>query len=145
VRERLRVLGWTEPEQMVNLMYAADLMVSKLGSMFNEAIASELPIIALEPPPGAERVQYRLLQEWNVGCAVQTVDQVVDRVEGLLEYPRLLEAMREQARAHQTPNVSQRIARWLVENIKEEQPAIDSFQREYETTTPVAAVAGGAR
>ena len=53
--ERLRVLGWTGPDQMPELMRAADLMVSKLGSMFNEAIASELPIIALEPPPGAER------------------------------------------------------------------------------------------
>jgi processive 1,2-diacylglycerol beta-glucosyltransferase len=145
VRERLRVLGWTEPEQMVNLMYAADMMVSKLGSMFNEAIASELPIIALEPPPGSERVQYRLLQEWNVGCAVQTVDQVVDRVEGLLEYPRLLEAMREQARAHQSPDVSQRIARWLVESIKEEQPAIDSLQMEYEEINPTADFAGAVK
>lgn len=113
-RSRWRVLGWTEPEQMVKLMCAADLMVSKLGSMFNEAIASELPIIALEPPPGAERVQYRLLEEWNVGCAVQTLDQVVDRVEGLLGYPQLLETMRRKARAHQSPDVSQRIARWLV-------------------------------
>ena len=111
---RWRVLGWTEPEHMVKLMCAADLMVSKLGSMFNEAIASELPIIALEPPPGAERVQYRLLEEWNVGCAVRTLDEVVERVEGLLEQPHLLENMRQQARAHQSPDVSQRIASWLV-------------------------------
>jgi processive 1,2-diacylglycerol beta-glucosyltransferase len=116
---RLRVLGWTEPEQMVKLMFAADLMVSKLGSMFNEAIASELPIIALEPPPGAERVQYRLLDEWKVGCALRTVDQIAERVEGLLEYPQLLEEMRRQARLHQSPDVSQRIARWLVESMSE--------------------------
>ena len=143
-RKRCRVLGWTEPEQMVKLMCAADLMVSKLGSMFNEAIASELPIIALEPPPGAERVQYRLLDEWNVGCAVRTVDQVVDRVEGLLEYPQLLERMRRQARAHQSPDVSQRIARWLVEKIKQEQPAIDNFQMEYEEINPTTDFAGAA-
>jgi hypothetical protein len=48
------------------------------------------------------------------------VDQVVDRVEGLLEYPQLLEAMRRQARAHQSPDVSQRIARWLVEALSEQ-------------------------
>jgi processive 1,2-diacylglycerol beta-glucosyltransferase len=144
-RSRWRVLGWTEPEQMVGLMCAADLMVSKLGSMFNEAIASELPIVALEPPPGSERVQYRLLEEWNVGCAVRTVDQVVERVEGLLESQGLLEAMRQQTRLHQSPDVSQRIARWLLQSISEEQPAIDSFQMEYETTTSVATVAGGAR
>jgi UDP-N-acetylglucosamine:LPS N-acetylglucosamine transferase len=114
-----RVLGWAEPEHMVKLMFAADLMVSKLGSMFNEAIAAELPIIALEPPPGAERVQYRLLEEWNVGCAVRTLDEVVERVEGLLEQPHLLEKMRQQARAHQSPDVSKRIASWLVNALSE--------------------------
>lgn len=119
-RGRWRVLGWTEPEQMVKLMCAADLMVSKLGSMFNEAIASELPIVALEPPPGAECAQYRLLEEWNVGCAVRTMDQLVDRVEGLLEYPQSLEKMRQQARAHQSPDVSERIARWLIRTLNEQ-------------------------
>ena len=114
-----RVLGWTEPEQMAQLMCAADLMVSKLGGMFNEAIASELPIVAMEPPPGSERVQYRLLEKWNVGCAVRTLDDVVERVADLIGQPHLLEEMRRQIRAHQTPNASQRIARWLVKTLSE--------------------------
>ena len=113
--QRCRVLGWVGPEQMPKLMWAADLMVSKLGSMFNEAIASELPIIALEPLPGAERVQYRLLEEWQVGCAVRSLDEVVQRVDHLLSQPQLLEEMRGRARAHRTLGASQRIARWLVE------------------------------
>ena len=113
--KRCRVLGWTGPERMPSLMWAADLMVSKLGSMFNEAIASELPILAMEPPPGAERVQYRLLEEWQVGCAVRSLDEVVERVGHLLAHPELLEQMRQKARAHRIFGVSQRIARWLVE------------------------------
>jgi len=113
--KRCRVLGWTGPERMPSLMWAADLMVSKFGSMFNEAIASELPILAMEPPPGAERVQYRLLEEWQVGCAVRSLDEVVERVGHLLVHPELLEQMRQKARAHRTFGVSQRIARWLVE------------------------------
>lgn len=111
---RCRVLGWVGPEQMPQLMWAADLMVSKLGSMFNEAIASELPIIALEPPPGSERVQYRLLDEWQVGCAVRSLNEVVGQVGRLLTQPQLLEEMRRRARAHRTLGASQRIARWLV-------------------------------
>ena len=114
---RLRVLGWTGPEQMPKLMHAADLMVSKLGSMFNEAIAAELPIIAMEPPPGAERVQYRLLEEWKVGCAVRTLDDLVERVAGLLAHPAALQEMRDRARAHHSPNVTARIARWLVQAV----------------------------
>lgn len=119
----LRVLGWTGPEQMPKLMFAADLMVSKLGSMFNEAIASELPIIAMEPPPGAERVQYRLLEEWKVGCAVRTLDDLVERVASLLEHPEALQEMRDRARAHHSPNVSARIARWLVQVLDNRQAA----------------------
>jgi processive 1,2-diacylglycerol beta-glucosyltransferase len=114
---RLRVLGWTGPEQMPKLMYAADLMASKLGGMFNEAIASELPIIALKPPPGSERVQHGLLEEWGIGCAVRTVDEVVDRMTRLLAQPSELQRMRENARAHHKSGVSGRIAEWLVQTL----------------------------
>jgi processive 1,2-diacylglycerol beta-glucosyltransferase len=141
-RGRWRVLGWTEPEHMVKLMCAADLMVSKLGSMFNEALASELPIIALQPPPGAERVQYQLLEEWKVGCAVRTLDEVVERVESLLNQPHLLKAMRRQARVHHSPDVSERIAHWLVGSISEEQPPSLNFQPGHERTSPTVAIAG---
>ena len=130
--ERLRVLGWTGPNQMPELMCAADLMVSKLGSMFNEAIASELPIIALEPPPGAERVQYRLLEEWNVGCAVRTVDEVVERVESLLSHPKVIHEMRERAREHQKPDVARRIARWLQNTLGGQGPDLNCPDRERE-------------
>ncbi|HEY6046167.1 MAG TPA: hypothetical protein VIU65_06145 [Pyrinomonadaceae bacterium] len=124
----LRVLDWVGPEQMPKLMWAADLMVSKLGSMFNEAIASELPIIAMEPPPGAERVQYELLDEWKVGCAVSSLDEVVERVNSLLAQPELLDQMRQRARAHRTPGVTKRIARWLVEVAEEKRVAKENFQ-----------------
>jgi processive 1,2-diacylglycerol beta-glucosyltransferase len=133
--ERLRVLGWTGPDEMPKLMCAADLMVSKLGSMFNEAIASELPIIALEPPPGAERVQYRLLDEWQVGRAVRTLDEVVETVAHLLAHPSEIHAMREQARARRKPGVSGRIARWLVEALARQTPETDGFQQQWTMET----------
>lgn len=138
---RLRVLGWTGPEEMPKLMSAADLMVSKLGSMFNEAIASELPIIALEPPPGAERVQYRLLDEWKIGRAARTLDEVVEQVAHLLAHPPEIEAMREQARARRTPGVAGRIARWVVEAIGVQPPEDAVFQPQRENENPAAALA----
>ncbi len=108
---RLRVLGWTD--RVPQLMAAADLMVSKLGSMFNEALAVELPIVALEPPPGAERVQYRLLEEWGTGRAVRTLDEAVSEVARLLSSPRALEAVRARARQRRRPDAARSIARWL--------------------------------
>src|SRR2546423_15589593 len=88
-------------------------MVSKLGSMFNEALAVELPIVALEPPPGSERVQYRLLEEWKTGRAVRTLDEAIGEVARLLSRPDELGAMRERARARHKPDAARRIARWL--------------------------------
>ena len=115
---RCRVLGWVGPEQIPELMWAADLMVSKLGSMFNEAVASELPIVAMKPPPGSERVQYQLLNEWEIGCAVRSLDEVVEQVGRLVSQPQVLEEMRRRAREHRTLGASQRIAGWLVQSLK---------------------------
>jgi processive 1,2-diacylglycerol beta-glucosyltransferase len=145
---RLRVLGWTGPDEMPKLMCAADLMVSKLGSMFNEAIATELPIIALEPPPGAERTQYRLLDEWKVGRGVRTLDEAVETVSRLLAQPQEIQAMREQARARRKPGVAGRIARWLVEATNQRPPVDEDLQADrgkQESILPVPIAACGFR
>lgn len=133
--ERLRVLGWTGPDQMSKLMHAADLMVSKLGGMFNEAIASELPIVALEPPPGSERVQHRLLDQWQIGRAVRTMDQLVETVTDLLDQPRKLSAMRAQMRARRSTDAAERIASWLDEALHKQQAAGNIFERESKQET----------
>jgi processive 1,2-diacylglycerol beta-glucosyltransferase len=113
---RLRVLGWTD--RVPQLMAGADLMVSKLGSMFNEALAVELPVVAAEPPPGAERLQYRLLEEWGTGRAVRTPDEAVAEVARLLSTPSALDAMRARARQRRVPDAAPRIARWLDSELK---------------------------
>lgn len=138
-KERLRVLGWTGPEQMPRLMCAADLMVSKLGSMFNEAIALLLPIVALEPPPGAERVQYRLLEEWGIGCPIRTLDEMVAMVTDLLSQPQKLSFMREQARARRKLDAAQRIARWLAEALSLQQRATGFIESGTELSSPASA------
>jgi len=108
---RVRVLSWTN--RIAELMRASDVMVSKLGNTFDEAIVAELPIVALEPPPGSERVQYRHLDEWGVGCAVGTVDQMADTIARLLQNPDELEAMRRRARSRRLVGAANRIADWI--------------------------------
>ena len=94
-------------------MRASDLFVSKLGNSFDEAIAAELPIVALEPPPGSERVQYKLLDEWGIGCAVHTLDEMADTIARLLEDSARLKAMRKRARGRRLIDAADRIAQWL--------------------------------
>jgi hypothetical protein len=85
-------------------------------------------------------VQYRLLDEWKVGCAVRTLDEVVERVARLLTQPLELFEMREHARARRQPEVSRRIAEWLVEAITTQQATDDLFQPVCESRSLTAIV-----
>jgi processive 1,2-diacylglycerol beta-glucosyltransferase len=113
---RLRVLGWTAGVR--ELMEAADLLVSKLGHTFDEAIATELPIVALPPPPGSEDVQFRLLEEWGVGCAVATLDDLARVVDQLLADRGRLDALRYAAARHRNVDAANRISGWILERVR---------------------------
>ncbi len=106
--QRLRILRWTT--QVARLMRAADVLVSKLGNTFDEAMAAELPLVALQPPPGSERVQYELLETWGVGIAVSTIDELVAAVSRLLSEEHTLAGMRLQARLRGRLNAATTIA-----------------------------------
>lgn len=109
--DRLRVLGWTP--RMPELLRAADLLVSKLGHTFDEAVASGLPLVALRPPPGAEFAQYRLVEEWGVGRAVRDLDEMAAVAGALLGDRAQLEAMRVAATGHAMPDAARRISHWI--------------------------------
>ncbi|HKC63488.1 MAG TPA: glycosyltransferase, partial [Pyrinomonadaceae bacterium] len=116
--QRLRVLGWTG--DVARLMHAADLLVSKFGNTFVEAIAAELPLIGLEPPPGSERVQYRLLEEWGTGRAVRDIDELAEVVAELLNNRERLNAMRRRAREHNQRDAGALIAEWVLRHNEKE-------------------------
>jgi processive 1,2-diacylglycerol beta-glucosyltransferase len=117
--DRVRVLAWIDDLPMPLLMRSCDLLVSKLGNTFDEAIASELPIVALDPPPGSERVQYELLERWGTGRAVRSVDELVESVRVLLSNDSERERMRENCRRHQRRgNAANKIATWIAGNIQ---------------------------
>lgn len=109
--DRVRVLGWTS--DVADLMRAADLMVSKPGHTFDEAIASGLPLVSLPPPPGSERVQYRLLDEWNVGRGVRDLDELATVLTRLLGDAGELAALRASVAGRRIGGAAGSIARWL--------------------------------
>jgi processive 1,2-diacylglycerol beta-glucosyltransferase len=109
--DRVRVLGWTS--RIHELMQAADLMVSKPGHTFDEAIASRLPLISLPPPPGSEHVQYRLLDEWNVGRGVRDLDELAALVSRLLGDDGELAAIRQSMARRARPGAARAVAGWI--------------------------------
>ncbi|MGH9411766.1 MAG: MGDG synthase family glycosyltransferase [Vicinamibacterales bacterium] len=118
--DRLRVLGWTE--NVAALMRAADVMVSKLGHTFDEAMALGLPLVALEPPPGSERVQYRLVEARSAGYAVKTLDEMLAAVERVLEAPR--SPVAAVAETSGGDAAAAHIGRWLVDAIGHRSTAV---------------------
>lgn len=113
---RLRVLGWTE--NVAELMQISDVSISKLGLTFYEAMACGLPIIALEPPPGAERIQYNLLENFGTGRAVKTVEEAANAVEELLADKDKLQMMRAKTEAFGQMQAAEKLALWLRDNIE---------------------------
>ncbi len=113
---RLRVVGWTN--RVPELFRTADIMVSKLGNTFDEAMACGLPIVALPPPPGAERVQYETLEKLGVGRGVQTVAEAVATVIGLLKNNATLEQLRKNAAKLGQNDAAAKVALWLRERVE---------------------------
>jgi processive 1,2-diacylglycerol beta-glucosyltransferase len=109
--DRVRVIGWTAA--MPDLLAAADLLVSKLGHIFDEAIARQLPIVALPPPPGAEHVQWELLERWGVGRAVPNLPALAAEVDRLLGDADARAQLRDHATCRGRANAAREIARWL--------------------------------
>ena len=103
---------------MPKLLYAADLVVSKLGNMFNEAIAAELPIISLEPLPGAEQIQQQLVDEWKIGVSAETSKQAADAVVEILSSPKRIDTIRQNIRERRKLDACRRIGTWLVNEVR---------------------------
>ena len=114
---KLRVFGWTE--EVPDLMQAADVLVSKLGLTFYEAIVCGLPIVALEPPPGAERIQYNLLENFGVGRAVKTIEEMSKAIGELLNDKNSLQKMRKQTEVFAQNRADDKLAAWLREKIND--------------------------
>ncbi|HUI42637.1 MAG TPA: glycosyltransferase [Terriglobia bacterium] len=100
-----KALGWVS--NMHEWMAAADLLVSKPGgTTVLEAINSGLPLLALDPLPGAERRACELIERWGVGCYVRRAGDLTPTLVRLLAHPEEAEAMRRQARARARPHAA---------------------------------------
>ncbi len=75
------------------------------------------PEMCIRHRPGAERLQYNLLEKWNVGRAVRTVDEAARVVNDLLVHREKLDELRKNAASLTRTNAAENLAMWLQENI----------------------------
>lgn len=113
-RPRFRVLGWVD--NVHEWFAAADLLISKPGGMtVTEAISSGVPLLALDPLPGAERRACDLIEKWQVGLWIRHPADLAPAVTRLLENPRELDRLRANARALARPHAAHDAARAILE------------------------------
>ncbi len=112
-RPHCRVLGWVN--NMHEWMAASTLVVSKPGGLtVIEAINSGLPLVAIDPLPGAERRACELIERWQVGIWVRKPDQLATTLARLLSSEEELRNLRERTRPLARPNAARDAAQAIL-------------------------------
>jgi processive 1,2-diacylglycerol beta-glucosyltransferase len=113
-RPQFRVLGWVN--NMHEWLAAADLLVSKPGGMtVTEAINSGVPLLALDPLPGAEVRASALIEKWQVGLWLRKSGDLAPALSHLLAHPEEIERMRARARGLACPHAARDAAEAILE------------------------------
>ncbi len=108
-RNPVRVFGYVR--DVCDLMAISDLMVSKAGGVTtSEALAAELPMIAVSPVPGQEEENLSYLTDLGAVVGAATPADLRRVLLDLLDHSDRLEHMREAARRVKRPDAAARAA-----------------------------------
>ena len=105
-----RILQWVD--NLHEWMGVADLLVSRAGgSTTTEALNCHVPMVVFDAPPGDERRLCRMIEEnWQTGCWVKRVDELVPRINRLLEQPDELARLRDRTSRYARPTAARAAA-----------------------------------
>ncbi len=113
--KRVKVLSFTN--QVPELMSISDLVVTKPGGMTTtESLASELPMIIINPIPGQEEENAEFLENKNVGIWIKKEDDASKILHSLFSNPDKLNEMKNNARLLGHPNSTKNICNILLHN-----------------------------
>lgn len=116
-RTTLRVIGFTD--QMPSLMASSDLLIGKPGGLTAaEARAAGLPLLILDPIPGQEERNARILIAAGAARTLRNPRLAGDAVHALLSDAPALAAMRAAAASAARPNAAHEIARLVLDDAK---------------------------
>jgi len=100
-----KVLGYTD--EMHRWMQMSDLFIGKPGGLTTaESLASGLPMVIVAPIPGQEERNSDHLLEKGIALKCNEFTTLAYKIDGLLDQPAQLHAMREKARAYSRPNAA---------------------------------------
>jgi processive 1,2-diacylglycerol beta-glucosyltransferase len=108
-----RVLGYTN--EMHRWMQMSDLFIGKPGGLTTaESLASGLPMIIVAPIPGQEERNSDHLLEKGIALKCNEFTTLAYKIDGLLDHPEQLSAMREKALGYSRPLAAETIVDTLL-------------------------------
>ena len=110
---RFRILGYTD--RMHELMHMSDLFIGKPGGLTtSEALACGLPMAIFSPIPGQEERNSDHLLEKGIAIKCNELTTLPFKIDGLLDEPARLAAMRRAALALGRPHAARTVVETLL-------------------------------
>ena len=106
--KNVKVLEYTN--KVPELMSISDLVVSKPGGLTtSESLASNLPMIIINPIPGQEEENAEFLEEKGTGIWIRKNDSPYEVLKSIIDNPKKMEKMKENtnilAKKHSTEDI----------------------------------------
>jgi processive 1,2-diacylglycerol beta-glucosyltransferase len=116
---KFKILGYTD--EMHRWMQMSDLFIGKPGGLTTaESLASGLPMVIVAPIPGQEERNSDHLLEKGIALKCNEFTTLAYKIDGLLDQPAQLHAMREKALAYSRPHAAATIVDTLLNRPVEE-------------------------
>ena len=106
--DSINVLDFTD--KVPELMSISDVVITKPGGLTTtESLASNLPIIIINPIPGQEEENAKFLENNNVGIWIRKSDNIKEKLENILSDSNKLNEMKSNtiklSKPHSTENI----------------------------------------
>lgn len=112
-QDSIKVLDYTN--KVPELMSISDLVVTKPGGLTTtESLASNLPIVIINPIPGQEEENASFLENNGVGIWIKKQDDIKERLESILRNPKKLDKMKHHTRELSKPNSTENICKTIL-------------------------------
>ena len=114
-KKYVKVLGFTN--QIPELMSISDLVVTKPGGMTTtESLASNLPMIVINPIPGQEEENAEFLEEKGIAIWLKKDDNISEILDNLFNNPDKLLEMKNNTKLLAHPDSTENICNILLNN-----------------------------
>lgn len=107
-QESVKILEFTD--KIPEIMSVCDLVITKPGGLTtSESLASNLPLIIINPIPGQEEENAKFLENNGVGIWIRDTSKSYEILESVIENPEKLQKMKQNtekiAKKHSTENI----------------------------------------